>query len=76
VSRIKERNLEIMASNVAIVMKSYIHFEGDKEVEIDTLPGSDGYLFIKAAVIPSNEVLDLEAEMLKLGWAWVGVKRH
>ena len=73
--KVKERNLTIMEHNVAIVMKSYIHFdENGIETEIPTPPDCDGFLFIKAAAIPSNEALDLETAMLKLGWMWVGVR--
>lgn len=73
--KVKERNLLIMEHNVAIVMKSYIHFdENGIETEIPTPADCDGFLFIKAAAIPSNAALDLETAMLKLGWMWVGVR--
>ena len=64
-----------MEHNTVIVMRSYIHFDEDGvEIEIDTPEDSDGFLFVKAAAIPKNDALDLEAAMLKRGWMWVGVK--
>lgn len=72
---LKERNLQIMAHNTAIVMRTYMHFADDgTETELVAPDDADGFLFIKAAVLPKAEPLDLEAEMLKRGWLWVGVK--
>ena len=77
---IKDRNLIVMEHNVAIVMRSYIHFDDDgNETEIVAPDDAGGFLFLKVAMVPMVEPLDLEAEMLKLGFMWVGVpegKKH
>ncbi len=71
---IKDRNLTIMEHNVAITMMSYFSTDADgNETEIVAPTDAGGFLFLKVAMLPKIEPLDLEAEMLKLGFMWVGV---
>lgn len=70
----KERNLAIMEHNTAIVMGSFIDYDDDGNEIHRVAPVGGGFLFLLASDnVQSTEQLDLETEMLKRGWMWIGV---